>query len=161
MRDSLSWVETGRPLAHYAPLGIPGESGGYMNVHKRWVATSIVVLFGALVSVGSTSVRPTVHSGSAAHTIAARSNAASQAIAVAAPATPIVFAAAEQPPDTSVVFAKSGRDTQINTRGFGDIGVQFSGQDRGQTHKKFGIYPAGALAGKNRRIRCDSWRESE
>jgi hypothetical protein len=31
---------------------------------------------------------------------------------------------------------------------YGDIGVQISGQDRGQTQKKLATYPAGALVVK-------------
>jgi len=32
-------------------------------------------------------------------------------------------------PDVSAVVAVSGRDTQVNTRGFGDIGMQFQNTD--------------------------------
>jgi len=90
-----------------------------MNVHKVWVVAviaSVIVLLGAPVSVGSSTARPAVHPGFAGASLVVK---------------PLLLGAAPipQPPDSSVVIVISGRDTQVNTRGFGDIGMQFQNVD--------------------------------
>ena len=105
-----------------------------MNFHARWVVTSSVVLLGALVTMGSTSAQPT---DSTAPPSEAQSNAAPPTVAATpAIAVPASAGTADVPPpvivplpDVSAVFAISGRDTQVNTRGFGDIGMQFQNTD--------------------------------
>jgi hypothetical protein len=97
-----------------------------MVVHKRWgvaFVTSVVVLLGAPVSAGISSAQPTQLTGSGVGTIAAQFDAALKA-ATLTPAAQVVDVPA-QPQDVSVVTVISGRDTQVNTRGFGDIGMQF------------------------------------
>jgi hypothetical protein len=100
------------------------KAGNPMHVHGRWLAAigALTVLLGALVGVGPSS--------SGLRGIAARSSAATPRVFVAAPADPMVSAAADPQPvldsqDFTAIFVQSGRDTQINTRGFGDIGMQF------------------------------------
>ncbi len=99
-----------------------------MDVHKRWgvaFVTSVVVLLGAPVGAGTSSAQPTQLTGSGVGTIAAQFNAALTAAPTFAAATPMVVDPPADPQDVSVVIVVSGRDTQVNTRGFGDIGMQF------------------------------------
>ncbi len=97
-----------------------------MDVHKRWVVAfvaSVVVLLGAPVSAGISSAQPTHLTAAGVGSIAGQFDAALTA-ATLTPAPTVVDAPA-QPQDVSVVTVISGRDTQVNTRGFGDIGMQF------------------------------------